>query len=72
MHLVPDWRQAWRWFSVQALAIIMVLPLVWAGLPADVKAWVPPEWHIPIIMLLGAGGIAGRLVDQNKPKEPTP
>lgn len=68
MRLVPDWRQAWKWFSVQILAIIMVLPVVWVGLPADVKAWVPQSWQIPILVLLGAGGIAGRLVDQ-KPKE---
>lgn len=71
MRLVPDWREAWKWFSVQALTIIMVLPLVWAGLPSDAKSWIPESWHIPIIVFLGAGGIAGRLIDQ-KPKDPAP
>lgn len=70
MHLVPDWRQAWRWFSVQALAVVMALPLVWLGLPADVKAWVPQSWHIWIFVLLGGAGIIGRVVDQNAKAEP--
>lgn len=66
MNLVYDWREAWRWFSVQALAIIAVLPIVWPALPADVRAWVPPEWQPWILVALAIGGIAGRLVDQNK------
>lgn len=66
MNLVENWRSAWRWFSVQALAALAVLPLVWPALPADVRAWVPPEWQPWILVALAIGGIAGRLVDQNK------
>lgn len=64
MKFVPDWRSAWRWFSVQALAAVMVLPLVWATMPADVKGWIPQSWHVWIFVLLGAAGIVGRLIDQ--------
>lgn len=66
MKFVPDWRSAWRWFSVQALAIVAILPLVWAGIPSDAKSWVPESWHIWIFVIIGAGGIIGRLIDQNK------
>lgn len=69
MRLVPDWREAWRWFSVQALGIVMALPIVWAGLPSDIKAWVPASWHVWVLVAIGAAGIVGRLVDQ-KPKQP--
>lgn len=68
MRLVPDWHEAWRWFSVQALAAIIALPIVWVALPADAKGWVPDSWHTPILILLAAAGLVGRLVDQNKGK----
>jgi hypothetical protein len=66
MTLVPDWRKAWRWFSVQALAAIVMLPVVWATLPADAKAWLPDGWEPWVLMALAVAGIVGRLVDQNK------
>lgn len=66
MKFVSDWRSAWRWFSVQALAAIALLPVVWPTLPPQVHAWVPEEWRPWIIVALAIGGIAGRLIDQNK------
>ncbi len=66
MRLIPDWRDAWRWFSVQALAVLALLPVVWPTLPPQVHAWVPEEWRPWIIVALAIGGIAGRLIDQKK------
>ena len=66
MKLIPNWKNAWRWFSVQALIVIGALPLVWATLPADVKAFLPGGWEPWILVLLAVAGIVGRLVDQNK------
>jgi len=65
-RLVPDWRSAWRWFSVQALAALAALPMVWVSLPADLKAYVPKEWGLAIVCAIAIAGIAGRVVDQNK------
>lgn len=70
MQFVPDWRDAWKWFSVQALAAIVILPMVWASLPADAKAWVPESWQPWIIMVLAVAGIIGRVIDQNKAPAP--
>ena len=66
MRLVPDWRAAWRWFSVQALAAIVMLPVVWASLPTDVKAWLPDGAEPWVLATLAVAGIVGRLVDQKK------
>jgi hypothetical protein len=64
MKLVPDWRDAWRWFSVQALAVIIALPVVWVALPADAKSFLPDSLEPWILMLIAVGGLVGRLVDQ--------
>lgn len=66
MKLVPDWKQAWRWFSVQALAAIIALPMVWAMLPADAKAFLPAGWEPWVLVSLAAAGLVGRVIDQNK------
>ena len=66
MKLVQDWREAWKWFSVQALVTIAALPMIWSALPADTKALVPNGWEPWIFFALAIAGVIGRLVDQNK------
>ncbi len=70
LKLVPDWRSAWRWFSVQAFGLIIALPMVWAGLPADLKAYIPKEWGIYVVIGIALAGAIGRLVDQKKAPAP--
>jgi protein-S-isoprenylcysteine O-methyltransferase Ste14 len=66
MKLIPNWRDAWRWFSVQALAAIIALPIVWASLPSDIKSFVPDSWDRWVFVAIAAAGLLGRLIDQNK------
>lgn len=66
MQLVPDWKESWRWFSVQVLAVLAALPLVWVALPADAKAFLPDSLEPWVLAALAAGGLIGRLVDQPK------
>lgn len=51
--LIPDWRNAWRWWSVRAAAVAGVfgtyllaapetLVQVIHMLPAELRGWVPP------------------------------
>ena len=68
MKLVENWKQCWRWFSVQALAAVALLPVVWPSLPPQVTGWVPESWRPWILVLLAVAGIIGRLVDQQKGK----
>jgi protein-S-isoprenylcysteine O-methyltransferase Ste14 len=68
MKLVDNWKQAWRWFSIQALALVALLPVVWPQLPPQVTAWVPEAWRPWVVVIIAIGGIAGRLIDQNKAK----
>ncbi len=64
MKLVPEARRAWRWFSVQALAVLAALPLVWPQLPPEVQAMLPEGARPWLLAALAIGGIAGRLIDQ--------
>ena len=53
--LIPNWRQAWRMFSVQAQASSVAILGAWQALPDDLRAKVPES-----VVL----GIVGRLIDQ--------
>lgn len=66
MKFVENWRDAWKWFSVQALAVLIALPMVWMALPADVKAYLPDGWEPWVLVILAAAGLLGRVIDQNK------
>ena len=64
MKLVPNARYAWRWFSVQAIA----LAAIWEGMPLDAKAVIPEPYGAWVTLgLLGAAGL-GRMIDQGTAK----
>lgn len=61
MKLVDDARNWWRWNSTHVVAIFAALPLVWAQLPEDIKAYVPDEWMPYIGFLMFIGFLVARL-----------
>jgi len=69
MTFVTNWREAWKWFSVQFLALLAIIPLVWESLPPEAHTMIPVEWRPWLIFALAVSGIVGRLVDQNKTVE---
>jgi hypothetical protein len=66
MKLVDDVKQAWKWFSVQAMALAVAVQGAWASISDDLKAhvphWVPASLTIALLCL----GIGGRLVRQTR------
>lgn len=64
MRLVAGWKQAWRWFSVHALILAGAIPVVWASLPDDMKASIPPDVLATITGVVAALGVIGRLFVQ--------
>lgn len=67
MKLVDDARKAWRWFSIQAMALAAAIQGAWMFIPDDMKASIPPNVVQTATLALLAFGIAGRLVKQDKP-----
>jgi len=41
MRLVEEWRSAWRWFSLQAMALTAAIQAAWAAMPDDLKQHIP-------------------------------
>lgn len=66
MKLVDNWKDAWKWFSVQALAVIVALPFVWASLPADIKGFLPDGAEPWVLVVIAVAGVLGRVIDQSK------
>jgi hypothetical protein len=67
-RLIPQWKRAWRMFSVQASALV----LAWLAIPAEQQAafagliGIEPE---VIPGALAALAILGRLIDQPTVRE---
>lgn len=66
MKFIADWKESWRWFSMQALALLAILPMVWVALPPDLKSHLPESWGPWVLFALAIGGGIGRLIDQKK------
>lgn len=66
MRLVAEWKRAWRWFSVQAMALAMALQGAWASLPDDMRARLPGGIVAAFTIALLLLGIGGRLVRQRR------
>lgn len=65
MKLIPNWRKAWRFATVQ----IGALAVLWIALPAETQASVLQALHIDKQFLPGIVGLAviiGRLIAQPK------
>lgn len=66
MKLVDDWKDCWKWFSTQALAISIALQTAWLTMPEKLKSEVPSglvEWLIVAILV---AGVIGRVVKQKE------
>ncbi len=64
MKLVKNARQAWRWWSVRAMALQGAAGGAWLSVPDDMRQAVPSEWLAVAAVVLTSLGIAGRLIDQ--------
>lgn len=69
IHLIPNWRRAWRMFSVQAQALAFAVLGGWQAMPDDLRAVVPASAVFGLAMVLLVAGIVGRLIDQPKVRE---
>lgn len=64
MRLIPNWTKAWKFLSMQAIA----LAALWETIPLEAKAVLAPDTQSWITLgLLVAAGL-GRMIDQGGAK----
>jgi len=66
MRLVDEWKNAWRWFSLQAMALTAAIQAAWATIPDDLKQHFPARLVTVVSVGLLLLGIGGRLMRQRK------
>lgn len=69
MKLVDDWKQAWKWLSVNCMAVAGSIQCAWIAVPDDMRASIPPTLVHWLTLVLLLAGIGGRLIKQGKPEE---
>lgn len=63
MILIENWKKAWKWFSVQVLALAGALSVSWPLIPDEIRAQVPVN-ITTIIAVLCVLGIILRVINQ--------
>jgi hypothetical protein len=68
MKLVDNAGQAYKWLSVQAMALVVAIEGAWLAIPPDLKTRIPETWVDALSMAVLVLGIFGRVVDQGSSK----
>jgi hypothetical protein len=66
VKLIPNWRNAWRMFSMQALTVAATMQAVWLELPAEVKAELPQGLVHYLTLAALVVAAVGRVVKQSE------
>lgn len=64
MKLVSDWKRAWRWFSMQAMALAVAGQTAWLNIPPDLKQSIPEDFVTYGTVGLLVLGMVGRIAAQ--------
>jgi L-asparagine transporter-like permease len=65
--VVNDWRDAWRWLSMRAMALSGAEVAGWGALPQPWRDAVPHWVFVLVVLSTLALGMIGRVVQQAKP-----
>jgi len=64
MSMIQNWRESWRFFSMQAFALAGAIQTAWLTVPPEMQALVPVEWVMIATIVCVALGAIGRLTIQ--------
>lgn len=68
IELVPEWKQCWKWLSMNCMAIALAVQGGWVAVPEDMRNAIPHQIANGVTIALLVFGIVGRLVKQGKSK----
>jgi hypothetical protein len=64
MKLIDEWKMAYKFFSVQAMALGGISAATYAALFDSLKEFIGPQKAMMVVGGLFAFGILGRVIDQ--------
>ena len=67
--LIDNWKSAYRWVSVQIMALSGIVLTAWAAIPATFHQFIPPSAMKVILAIILFAGIGGRLINQSTPQK---
>ena len=65
MQLIPNIKQAWKMFSIQAQALNAALLVSWQSLPSSFQTVLPVQSLLIIAVVLLVLGVVGRVIQQD-------
>jgi hypothetical protein len=68
MKLVDNWKSAWRWISVHAMAAAAAVQVTWASIDEAMRDKLPDNLVLYLTLALLFLGLVGRLVKQKDQK----
>jgi hypothetical protein len=66
VKLIDDWKQALRGLSVKAHTAQVAIVGTWLALPEDMRSAVPVKFVLVTVAVVGAAGVLGRLINEDK------
>lgn len=66
MKLIEEWKECWKWFSVQANVIGGSISVGYAAMYEQLKDTIPAPYMAGITAAVFVLGIVGRLANQTK------
>jgi hypothetical protein len=64
MKLVDNWKQMWKWISVNCMAGAIAIQTTWAAIPDDLRASIPHGVVTVVTIAMLIAGIGGRIIKQ--------
>ena len=64
MKFIDNLPQLWKMWSVRIMAILAIVASVWAQIPDDVKALIPPQYLGYAVGFVSVCGIVARAIKQ--------
>ena len=65
MTFIPNIKQAWKMFSIQAQTINAGLILTWQSMPIAFQSAFPVQYLLILAVILLVLGIVGRVIQQD-------
>jgi hypothetical protein len=63
-HLIDDWKNCWKWISMQSMGLSIAIQGVWLGLPDEIKNNTSKKLVNVITISILVLGAIGRVVKQ--------